>query len=391
MENKEDYRSNLSREIRGESDKAKRQEILAEAKKTDDYEREELKHKGIAFEALIQNQAPWGRFNEDNINENHERKPATAEQIEDMNKRLSELGSLLKDSDINWHLDGALNISLMNGKYIGNHKDVDLSVDEKDLGKLEAQLLKNGYGLFLSQAEDGGKERIMRRVGYKNFKDSATDHPLIAAIDENGKIIDGRALNYVDAHIVERNYEGSPLGVSGAIMPEKWAKPYPIDFKEQKINLSHPGKVLYYKLHQGRDYDITDVQRLVETGKLNEEDVSDVEKVYEDEFLANKELAYKIFEKVEKELNSNVDEDKIYEVLMQQPKFNEKEEMRDSFKSLAKTIFESKDWSAENMVNVAVRQFGFEERNNQKREEISRIKQRVTDMQKLKEIRSQLF
>ena len=391
MENKESYRSNLSRKIKEEPDKTKRQEILVEAKKTDEYEREELKHKGIAFEALIQNQAPWGRFNEDNINENHERKPATAEQIEDMDKRLSELGNLFKDSDINWHLDGALNISLMNEKYIGNHKDVDLSVDEKDLEKLETQLLKNGYGLFLSQAEDDGKEKIMRRVGYKYFKESVTDHPLIAAIDKNGKIIDGKALNYVDTHIMERNSEGSPLGVSGVVMPKKWAQPYPIDYKEQKINLSHPGKVLYYKLHQGRDYDITDIQRLVETGKLNEEDINDVEKVYENEFFTNKELAYQIFEKVEKELNSNVDEDKIFGALMKQPKFNEKEEMRDSFKSLAKTIFESKDWSAETMVNVAVKQFGFEERNNQKREELSRIKQGVADTQKLKEIRSQLL
>jgi hypothetical protein len=370
MEIKENYRSNLSREIQAGPDKIQHQELFPEAKNNDEYERDELKDKGVAFEALIQNQAPWGRFNEENINENHERKPATAEQIEVMDKRLRELGALFSDSDINWHLDGALNISLMNGEYIGNHKDVDLSVDEKDLEKLETQLLKNGYGLFLSQAEDDGKEKTMRRVGYKNFKESATDHPLIAAIDENGIIIDGKALNYVDAHIVERNPEGSPLGVSGAVMPEKWAKPYSIDFQEQKINISHPGKVLYFKLHQGRDYDVTDIKRLIETGKLSEEDINDVENVYENEFLANKELAYKIFKKVEKELNPNVDEEKIFEALMRQPKFNEKEEMRDSFKSLAKTIFELKDWSAEKMLNVAVRQFGLEERNNQKREEL---------------------
>ena len=391
MQNQENYRLNLSRKIKEEPDKIKRQEILAEAKKTDEYEREELKHKGIAFEALIQNQEPWGCFHEDNINENHERKPATPEQIEDMNKRLSELGGLFKESDINWHLDGALNISLMNEKYIGNHKDVDLSVDEKDLEKLETQLLKNGYGLFLSQAEDDGKEKIMRRVGYKHFKNSEAGHPLIAVIDENGIIIDGKALNYIDAHIIERNSEGAPLGVSEVVMPEKWGKSYPIDFKEQKINLSHPGKVLYYKLHQGRDYDITDVQKLIETGKLEAEDINDVEKVYEDEFLANKELAYIIFEKVEKELKANVDEEKIFQALMQQPKFNKTEEMRGSFKSLAKKIFESKDWSAEAMVNVAIKLFGFEERNNQKKEELSRIKQRVIDIQKLKEIRSQLL
>ena len=210
-----------------------------------------------------QEQAPWVPFDDDDIDENFERKPATPEQKEDMDRRLAELADAFEGSDINWHMDGALNVSLMNGGYIGNHKDVDLSIEKNELAKLEAQLLKKGFGLFLSRTEDKTKNKVMRRAGHADFADSDTEHMLIAAIDENGQIRRDKSLNFVDTHIVERNADGQALGNSGVVIPDKWTKPYPVEFQGKSINLSHPGKVLYYKLHQGRGYDTTDIQRLV--------------------------------------------------------------------------------------------------------------------------------
>src|SRR3990167_85543 len=171
-----------------------------------------------------QEQPPWEPFDDENIDENFERKSITPEQASELNHRLEELGEVFKNSNLNWHIDGALNISLMNGKYIGNHKDVDLSIEKGELAELEPQLLKKGFGLFLSRTEDKTKNKVMRRAGHADFADSDTEHMLIAAIDENGQIRRDKSLNFVDTHIVERNADGQALGNSGVVIPDKWTK-----------------------------------------------------------------------------------------------------------------------------------------------------------------------
>lgn len=338
-----------------------------------------------------QEQPPWVPFDDDNIDENFERKPPTPEQKEDMDRRLSELADAFEGSDFNWHMDGALNISLMNGNYIGNHKDVDLSIEKSELAKLEAQLLKKGFGLFLSRTEDKTKSKIMRRVGYADFADSDTEHMLIAAIDENGQILRDKALNFIDTHLVKRNEEGQAFGNSGVVIPDKWTKPYPVEFQGKQINLSHPGKVLYYKLHQGRGYDTTDIRRLIETGKVTEEDVVDVEKVFESEFTANVERGRRIFGAVAKRLTPEMNVDRILDVILQQRELTKGGEgAREAFRPLAQKIYESDDKSADSMIDIAIGLFKVEEKNNQKREEIKRIKQLTVDVQKLKQIQKEL-
>lgn len=337
------------------------------------------------FSLLIQDQLPWVPFDNENINqEDSKRNPATSEQIRIMNERLSELGELFKDSKFNWHLDGALNISLMNGEYIGNHKDVDLSIERKDLKDFEEHLLKNGYGLFLSKEEDNSENKEMRRVGYKNFKETKIEHTLISAIDmdDHGKIRIDKNLNNVDVHIIERNANGEPLGVSGVVIPEKWTKANPIKFQEQIINLSHPGKVLYYKLHKGRDYDTTDIERLIETGVLNEEDIDEIKGVYEKEFIANKETAFNIFKNVSQKINLSMNMEQILEVLKEQPEF-ETRAYEKLFINFAQKIFHAKDFSTDTLLNIAVDVFGVEDKNNLKIKELNIIKQKVAEVKRV--------
>ncbi len=112
---------------------------------------EQHKDSEIRAKNWEQEQSPWETFEDENIDANFERKLATSEQIERMDKSLKELGHVFEGSNLNWRLDGALNISLMNGKYIGNHKDVDISVEKEELAELENQLLKNGYGLKIKK------------------------------------------------------------------------------------------------------------------------------------------------------------------------------------------------------------------------------------------------
>lgn len=402
MENLDNYRLDLSRQIKAEPDKNKRQEILLAAQKTEKYEHEALKHKRLTA-ARRQEQAPWEPFEEESIDENYERRTPKPEQIVQMDKRLQELGELFADSDLNWHLDGALNISLMNGKYIGNHKDVDFSVEEKDLQELEKHLLKKGYGLFLSQSEDKTKKKIMQRVDYKNFKESRTKHPLVAAINEYGEIREDRALNYVDAHIIERNPAGAPLGFSGVAIPEKWTKSYPVEFQGQTINLAHPGQVLYYKLHQERNYDKTDIKKLIETGKLNPDDLEEIAAVYASESVAHIKFASGIFERVANKLTPEMKTEQIFEELMKQPEFKsrpemiedpeEKEKLINNFQVLAQEIFESPDKSTAAIVNLAVKLFKVEDKNQKNQEELEIIRQgvqKITDKQEVQRIRTEI-
>jgi len=342
-----------------------------------------------------QEQPPWEDFTE-KIDENFSRKKPSQEVVRMMDKSLEELGQVFKGSDLNWHLDGALNISLMNGagenseEYIGEHKDVDVSIEKADIETIEAQLLKNGYGLFLSRTEDKTKKKIMRRVGYKDFVESDVEHMLIAAINEKGKIRRDKALNFVDVHVIQRDETGNSLGISGTSIPEKWVQPQPLEFHGNSINISHPGKVLYYKLHQGRNYDVTDAQRLIETGKITEEDIDDIEKVYEDEFKANIERGRNIFESIANQIRTEMNADEIFDVIQNQPEFQKRENMTEELKKLAEKIAEVEDKSIDNILIIAIDLFGVEEKNNQKRQELNRMRQKVKDVKEIEQIRKEL-
>jgi len=341
-----------------------------------------------------QEQPPWEDFTE-KIDENFVRKRPAPEVVKRMNGSLEELGQAFEGSSLNWHLDGALNISLMNGagenpdKFIGEHKDVDISVEKDELEATEAQLLKKGYGLFLSRTEDKTKNKIMRRVGHEDFAESEAEHMLIAAIDENGKIRRDKALNFVDVHIIQRDEAGKPLGVAGTPIPEKWVHPQPLDFHGRQINISHPGKVLYYKLHQGRNYDISDAEQLIETGRISEEDIDDIESVCEDEFKANVDRGRKVFESFTNQIRRGMNADEIYNVIKNRPEFQKRDDMVEGLKKLSDNIAEAEDKSVENILAIAVNLFGVEEKNNQKRQQLNRMRQKVKDTEEMERIRKE--
>ncbi|MBT7500576.1 hypothetical protein HN643_02815 [Candidatus Falkowbacteria bacterium] len=344
-----------------------------------------------------QYQPPWEDFAESNIDKvSKKRKPPTPEQIRDMNQRIVELGEAFEGSDLNWHLDGALNISFLNGagnnpdNYIGNHKDVDISVEQSELAELEAQLLAKGYGFFLSRTDGKTGNKVLRRVDHENFHDSDTEHMLIAAIDKNGKVRNDKALNFVDVHIIERNEEGEPLGKAGVTIPEKWARPQPLKIHDQKINLSHPGKVLYYKLHEGRDYDITDIQRLIETGEITEEDVDDVGEIYENEFKNNLERGQKVFRNVADKIKPKMSANDIYKVISEQPEFQKGTDLEKGLQQLAQKISESEDKSTEGILRIAITMFQVESKNKEKRNEIYKIRQQVKATNELKQLQAEV-
>jgi hypothetical protein len=304
---------------------------------------------------------------------------------------MKELGEVFEGSELNWHMDGALNISLMNGKYIGYHKDVDLSVEENELNKLESHLLKKGYGLFLSRTEDKNKNKVMRRVGHENFRDSKTEHMLIAAIDETGKIRRDRALNFVDVHIIKRSPEGKLLSDASVVMPEKWGRSYPVEFQGHEINLSHPGKVLYFKIHQGRNYDATDIQRLIDTGKITQEDMDKVSEILESEFIENRKRAKEALNEISKNLKSKATADEIFSAIANHPVFKGGvESQRDAFQGFAQKIAEGRDNSGEHMYEVALEFFDADSRDEKTREKFKEAKSYFEDYQNIKSVREKI-
>ncbi len=69
---------------------------------------------------MFQERDPFDDFLE-HIDQNAERREPTSEEKTRMDNNLIKLGQIFSDSNLNWQLDGALNISLMKGEYIGIH------------------------------------------------------------------------------------------------------------------------------------------------------------------------------------------------------------------------------------------------------------------------------
>lgn len=101
-----------------------------------------------------------------------ERRLCTKKEKEDLDKSIEQLGNLFADADFYWQLDGALNISLYRGEYIGVHKDIDLSIDFRDLEKIEPFLNQKGFGLFLSSGSRPEKKRVFERIDARRLQNN---------------------------------------------------------------------------------------------------------------------------------------------------------------------------------------------------------------------------
>ncbi len=339
---------------------------------------------------LIQKQNPFKPFDGENVGKDNKRLPASPEQVEKMDKTLEELTTLFNGFD-KWHLDGALNISLLKKEYIGNHKDVDLSVERINLKELELFLEKKGCGFFISQNKKDGNsgEKILRRVSYvgiENYK----GHPMICAIDDKGKIDDSKNLNYIDLHIIDRDDNNLPLLASGINCKEEWTKSYPIEKNGQKINLSHPAKVLYYKLNQGRNYDSTDIDRLLELDVIKESDIDEIKDIFEKEFIKKGEsistICTKISEKIRPEMNS----EEIFNKIKNLDDFKDEDYLNDSLKLFSEKLFNSKERSPKSIYNLAIQLFDVENNNQEKINNLNKIKQTISDKERINEIRNEI-
>ncbi|MFA6422469.1 MAG: hypothetical protein WCV92_03665 [Candidatus Buchananbacteria bacterium] len=313
--------------------------------------------------------------------ETKRRKPPTPEEIKMMDSTLEELAGLFKDSKVRWILDGAMNISLLSRKYIGAHKDTDISIEKDDVELLEQELFENGYGLFLSTEENSS--HIMRRVGAHDFAKANPSHLMIVAIDKNGKIHDDVNLNFIDVHIVARNSEGQAISKNGTVLPEKWMEPIKMKLGDKSINVSHPARVAYYKMLMEREYDFTDLDRLAETGSLTADDVDEISVVFQSDFNLGIEKGEKDMAVVFSKMEPGMTADQVFEIFLSIPAIAERinPESESTYRNIAEVYVgyyeNNDDRSASGMLKALLEHYGIYEREADRQEKIANLKRAV--------------
>lgn len=309
---------------------------------------------------IVQDRDPFDGFMEQIDNRIVERRMPTPEELKQLDSRLVELGRIFENSGVRWNLDGALNISLRRGSYIGVHKDVDISVEKDDLEELNDVLSKKGYGLFLSSRKDEldpNSRRTMQRASARQFSKSDSEHLIIAAIDSQGKINDFSNLNYIDVHLSDRNEKGRPIGVNGVELPEQWFKTFVVGFHGREILLSHPARVAYYKLHGNREYDLTDIRFMVEGGQLSKSDIDKIEGLLRQELVGQEEDVKQIISEVIINLRLEMDKYEIFEKFAEHPRIKRAfEEVREPLFHLCEKI-ESSDRTLGKITSLTFEQF----------------------------------
>jgi len=330
----------------------------------------------------------------DRRDKNRLRVEATSEEKERIDKNLEKLGDLFKGSDVCWQLDGALNISLIKGEYIGAHKDIDVTVEPDDLQKMQKHLFLRGYGLFLSSENynDPTKKR-MEWVPAERFKTAPDEQLMIAAIDEQGRLKPDESLDYIDVHLIKRNENGEPMGIYGASLPNEWYEQQWIDFHGRKIALSHPAKVSYFKIFGDRSYDKSDLQALADTGKLSETDVDNIESAINQGFKNRRNNTEAVINRVAGKISARMRERGVTKAFLDDPELStqlETETGKQRILKLINAILDLNNRSAENIKKIAFEIFNFDAEENEKKQQISSLREKVKNLTELRKAREEL-
>lgn len=225
-----------------------------------------------------------------------ERPEATEKDKEQMEADFIRLGEVFEGCPVKWVIDGGPNVSLRTDDFIGYHKDIDISFEKDELDELEKFLHGKGYAFFWSYRQDGDK--VMEHVDAQDFKkDVSKEKRIIAAVNEEGKIISDVPLPNIEVHLIDRDEGGNATGEYGGVLPETWLQPITTEYKGVNLHLSHPARTAYYKLFSTfrAPYHMKDLEALAGTGSLTNEDIDDIEKVAKEEFGDSKDERIPIY------------------------------------------------------------------------------------------------
>lgn len=224
-----------------------------------------------------------GGFEKKKINEEGERAQLSSERKEQLDIMVAEVAKLFEGSDVSWAIDGGLSVSLLRGDYIGEHRDLDVAVENSQLEKLQKLVESKGFGLFATLNAQRRETMVMKRVDAKGFSEAPTYLFWIIAVDEEGLIQKDKSLSFINVHKIRRNEQGLPLNWGGEILPVEWFEPKIVEYHGKTLNLAHPAKTAYYKLRSLRNYDVRDLKYLIDEEKLTFQDIETIEEILEKE------------------------------------------------------------------------------------------------------------
>lgn len=279
-----------------------------------------------------------------------------------MEQQLSLLARLFQEADFDWSLAGGLSVSLAIGDFIRRHKDIDIVIDRGDLVKLAEYLeKKGGFGIFINHPrESKDKGMLFERKSAINLASLGGDLSClnIADVNEQGEIKKGEEANIFDLYIIERDRETGQLIGDGVLLPEKWSKPYPVNFKGLLLNADQPAKVIYYKLHlidsarpwRERPYDSADMIALAASGKMTEADLSEVADILSSEVEAKKKKIAESASQIASAINPKTSKKEIFQLLESDPLGALQK--RELLKKIASKIENDKEKTAESIARI---------------------------------------
>lgn len=286
-------------------------------------------------------------------NDAFKRRPCTKEEKEQLDLKIEKLADILKEANFYWQLDGALNISLYEGGYIGVHKDLDISLDIKDIDEAEEFLTRKGLGLFLKVNTFSDHKKIYERVGVNRIKNNKHNLQLmIFAVDSKGEIKKDNESFGIDTHIIKRNYEGEAIGYHDTILPEHWIHPMVVNFHGKRVNCSHPASVAYYKLYSTRNYDDEDLKSLAKTGLLTNDDIDLIEKTFNEHIANVSELMRDYVGRIFAKLKEAEEEDQLVAILADDEMVRDKNDP--IFKKIAQKIFECSTINERGLLEIII-------------------------------------
>jgi len=223
-------------------------------------------------------------------------------------KKLDNLGSLMKGADFNWWLDGGLNIPIYKGEYYRAHKDIEISINQEDIEKFYSWLRGKGYNLFDTTLFEHPK-----KLSFQELTSIGECHNLVISDVEE---YEGHTSSEIELHICERDGQGNQI-VDDVTIPKKYFENLP-KYKTvsgYEISLSHPVVVAFHKLRMERgdpfepleeklrdakkSYDIEDLKGLM--ASLSNEDMEALERLAVE---ARNKRIERISQKIEQIFNS---------------------------------------------------------------------------------------
>jgi hypothetical protein len=194
--------------------------------------------------------------------------------------RLDEFARVFDDAGIHYVLDGALNISLYGKKFFREHRDIDFSVFSKDVPKLAQALESNGYALFKfpKNADERLKEGVLPheliRPDEIDISKISRERLFFLKVKDNFQI-DTENYECFDIHALAQNENGDVVRPNGTVIPKELYADNPKyeTASGRKIQLSHPVILAYFKLLEGRDHDLNDLEYAIEQDFVSQEDL----------------------------------------------------------------------------------------------------------------------